>query len=686
MSNNENVSLYLQLVNDTLDVITNDNTTYIEENIPVWIIENNHNISLSVDNYIIEGSDGQHSQDFYLVINNSKEEPIEMIGLTHQGNGKYLGKASITKFLKDNSVIFIGVYYFDTKTGTTILSNSIPIALNNGVNVGLEVKDVVDKAPFLGELLEKLTKGKTLQDIEVIRINQDGDINKPKGFYLRVTYYGVKDPIDYGPIAPTAITLDLVTARSEDDQKGGGGSVGVLAHLNGTKTGFSGGYKAQASKGAAAGEDARAGQGVALGRNADSMPSLDGIAIGVNSTITGFTGSGDKTSGSIAIGSNTTITNTSDSNTGNLAIGRYTKIYKSRNAIAIGSSNSETVKDSNNQPTKYEDMGSYNCSAVTRVNSSEDGVAIGSRTFITRTKYCIAIGTKAVVSGIGKTETRNAHTVKYAMAIGKDAVVRSTAALAIGNGAKAGASQEGALLAGNQSDEQSRYGSAIAIGDRSWARRSSSVALGKLAVALQYGCIAVGEQAEAGTRTNIKGTDTITLEKDKTKNFAPMAVAIGVKAKATAREAVQIGNGENNEAYTLKFRKTTIVKNNVVQFNLQKGQSGTLPIKNGGTGATTASAARQSLGVFAGEHSFTVDTKTKPTKGVTGTVKFSKKMSSVPKVVATLEMTDSDENINPVYHHLIITGVTTSGFTYKYNYNGSLKKKLSLSINYVCIV
>ena len=99
-----------------------------------------------------------------------------------------------------------------------------------------------------------------------------------------------------------------------------------------------------------------------------------------------------------------------------------------------------------------------------------------------------------------------------------------------------------------------------------------------------YGGGAVGYNAKATYGGGAVGRDA-----ESTTGFAG-----GNGAKATADGAVQLGNGTNGAANTLQFQGTQIVddKGKIVSSNLS-----TVPVNKGGTGATSASAARTNLGI-----------------------------------------------------------------------------------------
>lgn len=672
------VSLYLQLDKESLSII-DKNGTPIGTSEAEWIASNSQTIGLKIDlNYFPSGL----RKDYYFIINNSKNEPIEQLIMTYVGEENQIGyfkvESKVVQFLKDNSIIYIGIAYCETGSSILTKSNKLTIKLINGINIGLTPEEVFNDNSLINQILAMLPEGKLIKELKV-------EQNKTnKSYELKVLYLGETEFVSLGECTPSPQTMGIIIERADNNVSGGGGKLGESASLGREQSGFAGGYSARTSRGASVGEKCRSVHGVALGATARALYSTDGIAIGFNAAVGGNDESVTKQNGDIAIGTNSAIKDADTTHRGNIAIGRNAKLYQTRNAIAIGGS------DNNENSYTDSDTGKYKQSSFTRVNSSVGAIAIGEKAYITRTNGGIAIGRYAFVAGRAAiTEngkiTTPVYQINNSIAIGTKAICRAKASIAIGNSAIAGATDSGLPLSGNIADENSSYTSAIAIGDRAWARKHSSIALGKSCKALQYGCIAIGQMSVAGKESGMKSSDTINTDKDTGKKLAPYAIAIGLKAKATARGAVQIGNGENNEANTFKYKTTTIVKNGVVQYNLAKGQSGKLPIANGGTGATKATDARQNLGIYTGEYKLEVDTSSLAVRGVSKTIKFPKALSSVPKVVATLEMTDEDKNINPVFHHLIITSITKEGFTFKYNYNGSLKKKLNLSVNYIYI-
>lgn len=674
-------SLKLQLEQDKLSIIDDKNGVISTETVE-WVANNSQRVALIVDN---PKDDNDQPKNYYFVINNSNNEPIEQLKMDYvpeeNGNGYFVVNSHIVSLLKTGSKINIGVGYEEIKNDIIEIrnSNTILATITNGVNIGITPKEVSDNKSLMTQILSQISTEPLVAEIQI----ESENTNTGFSYSLKVRYRGETEWKKIGTYTTTPETLGIILERTDAD-RGGGGKVGIGTELQNEKTGFAGGYIAETSRGGAIGENTYSVNGVAAGFDARTVNNSDGIAIGQDAKIGNSAQNGwdnTKENSSIAIGTNSLVINYDDAQKNNIAIGKYAVSYQSENSIAIGTSNE--LPDGKNYFDLNGGERKFLSTARTRVNYARKGIAIGYQAYVSRASTSLSIGTYATVMGRAPSKDEDGKDIpglpiNRAIAIGTLALSRAGGSIAIGPRAIAGATAEGELIAANENYESGKDAgltSAIAIGYRAKGSTIGSIAIGKRACAWQRRTIAIGEKAEAGEA----------LDKTSTKGMMHDAVAIGSGAKSKALGAVQIGAGENTTSKSLKFRDVTIVSDGAVQVNLKQGVSGVLSIDNGGTGANSASEARRNLGVFTGRRKIQVNTETIAEKGIEGTVEFRRVLSSVPQVVASLEFSEDSTNINPSEHHIVITNITTKGFTYKYNYTGA-KKKFNPYINFVAIV
>lgn len=153
----------------------------------------------------------------------------------------------------------------------------------------------------------------------------------------------------------------------------------------------------------------------------------------------------------------------------------------------------------------------------------------------------VAIGTRARAEGSGPLKNQS-------IAIGYCAHATNSNAIAIGGGA----------LHYDESENED-------TGNHAWANGSEAIAIGYATEAKGTAATAIGGGGSGTASTKTKASGNYALATGyKAQALAQSATAIGESAKSTANDAVQIGRGTNDEAGTLKFRDTTIVRNGKV--------------------------------------------------------------------------------------------------------------------------
>ena len=653
--------LKLQLTDDK-SLILNSNE-FIGE-VVEWVV--------GQDAYDVEITTNSQNLIYNFVITNLNNEPIESILMTAaENNGTtavYKVRSTIAKFLKSGSKIFIGVtYQIMDKSGklTNYSSKPLPVILNSSINNYVDPLELKANFSVVADLLTKFNSAKAIEGFEVVENSKD------KTYELFVKYVGIEEKQSLKTITPSVEQLGLVIKREGDT--GGGGTVGTDAEINYDKTGFAGGYGARTTRGAAVGEKAYSTSGFAGGSNASSKAG-GGIAIGANSEVY------QKSTSGIAIGTGSTNID----NTASIAIGRYSISNASSYAVVIGSTGFDGTNDDKYITDRIDkDKNSLPPLAnQTRATSSPRSVIIGYRAYGVRTEDSVIIGNSASSRSPKNLANRRCVSVGYM------SITRNNSCISIGDEAKAGTTYYGLQISGNKSEESKSGGygnvSAIAIGRCAWARRHSSIALGKHAQAVQHGCLAIGHHSVAGNTNKQYNSKPSSEETDGSRS-----VAIGWRAVASASGAVQLGTGTNTTKDSLQFKGVTIVKDNVVQVNLSgKGMNGTLPLKKGGTGATSAAGARKNLGIYYGTQAvkdLKISSLSSTGKNITVTFPKDIKFSSPPQVIANLSFGSDD--YDPACHHFFIKSISKTGFVLRYNYSGtSGSAKKNFNINYIAIL
>lgn len=107
---------------------------------------------------------------------------------------------------------------------------------------------------------------------------------------------------------------------------------------------------------------------------------------------------------------------------------------------------------------------------------------------------------------------------------------------------------------------------AVAFGPNSFAYGTYGIALGWRANAVGEKSIAIGAANKSGQNYFLPDSKNGTINPDSDLNLAEgkKSIAIGFNSKAKADGSVQLGEGVNTEANTLKFQNTTIVKDGKV--------------------------------------------------------------------------------------------------------------------------
>lgn len=584
----------------------------------------------------------------------------------------YIADSQVAKLLKSGTKLYIGAVYGVKDTNTseirTFKTEPLKVQLNSTIDSHLDIADIAPNYTILQQIINKFESGKAIEALNCTKITNNNLLDD--GMYLEIKYVGVKEPELIGPISPTLEGLGVLEKR-ENTNTGGGGKLGNNATLDGSKSGFAGGYSSKANAGAAVGEEAVSENGFAAGKNAKAN-SKDGIAIGKDSSIENNNGTGI-----IAIGTGATAKN-NDRNT--IIIGQSAKADNSYSSVIIGGTTlASTPGEEYSEDPNGSDLPKI--SNRTRATESNQAVIIGHKASAEKTNNSVVIGALATSRGEDKQKAT------YNVSIGYNTITRNQSCIGIGVNAKAGTDDKGNIVEGNTLQEQTGsklQTSAIAIGRGAWARSHSTIALGKHSKAIHYGCISIGHSSVAGN-INEQANDKASYEDD----AGSKAIAIGWSANATAKNSVQLGSGTNSTSNSLQFMTTTVVKDKAVQFNLSgSGAQGVLPISKGGTNATTAQAARKNLGINYGTHLVKDLSLTKlSSTGIDITIKFPSdmKFTSIPQVIANLGF--GDDYYDPKSHHFYIKSITKTGFVLRYNCSDKHEDvKKTFNVNYVAIL
>lgn len=648
MATDKSFNLNLSLEEESAKLYKSFETSVPLEEIS-WTVGNNHSVILRTKTNVTFNI-------LTLTISNDKNQIVETAEFKKTGNGIYTATSVIAKYLSNAQKIYLGIiysYYKTNKTGVKYLESkkteAIKVYLYSSIgSSGLNISQNFNMPGIITDLIKKFESAKAIRNIAIVG-----------GKILRITE--INGSVNNFNITQTAEDLGLIVKVKNSNERGGGGKVGTKSSLGGDERGFAGGYNTKTSSGGAIGFNAYSHQGFSGGSGAKAK-TVDGIAIGINSLVEPTNGTEDSKR-SIAIGTKTVVKPKSPNS---VVIGSGAYVRESPYSVVIGGGPGDITN-----PIKYE-TNKPDTTTCTVARKCNGGIALGSRAFVRDGEYSIAIGVNASSRG-SLDESKLTYSSDNDVAIGSHASCRGKGCISIGQDSKAGTDEYAGTCEAAIKEEQviskNKLGrtSAVAIGVESWARAHSTIALGKKTKSIQYGCISIGHQAVAG---NIKHK---TNNRDYSEKIGSRAIAIGYKANATAENSIQLGTGTNGTSGSFQVFNCCVVKNGVVQVDLSKsGATGVLPVAKGGTGARTQRDALKNLGVVSGQYTVqSFDPKNKGKYGNDYTVYFDKSKKPVFKTIPNVTMSlNLGETYDPCTHHVFIKKVTTSGFVFRYNYNG----------------
>ena len=678
MSSQLNISDILELQVSGTSLYLRNNEIAEEIN---WVIDNTQEIRVYTTRPGV----------FVIKIIDEEENTIEQVALTrltvleNLENDLYCygGISKVAKLLKSGTRIKIGLVYADTLEQKGVVT-TIPLTINLINSIGVltvSSEELIANKEVIEQLLTIFGSGKAIEGLEI----KDESGEK----FLYAQYAGQN--YEKAKIGKVSSSLEELGIRNKNNSEGnpGGGQLGYGAKATG---GFAGGKNAQTTHGAAIGLDAKSVNGVALGQKANSIEN-NSIAIGTEAYIKSASSALNSTSnnGNIAIGSGALV-KWPDAKTpyGNIGIGTNVNVQECQRSIVIGSS--ETIpsgKDWNDNKNIYTSIKMPFASMSRYTNNA---VVVGSGAYAMVAKQPIILGANAAVIGVTSTTKSSGYKPSYAIAIGSAALSRASGGIAIGHRAIVGAEAEtGKIYTSNKALELAgKQINAIAIGERSKARRLNSIAIGSQAHSCYQNNIAIGFKAIAGNPESIKKYE----KKSPYDAEVGGAIAIGSNSYARSPGSVQIGPGENTRANSLKFQNVEIVKNGKVCVNLSNSEhTGVLPVSKGGTGAENKGQALKNLGIYSGSLEFYPDNDAKSTRGKEYEIitfkdnKGKNFFKKPPRVILSYRSLAS--KLNPSLHHFMVTEVTKDYCKIQYKYSGDSKIKagthspLKLYIDYV---
>ena len=622
---------------------------------------------------ILETDDSILFDNINFILSDKQNNPKEYIIMSQQERGIYEGESALARAIKGGTRVKLGAQYtieeVPYSTEPILVSIKESILSKIGISLEEEPETYVEQ---ITELITKFNSAKAIEKIVTAKFDafdesqfevEDGvsipevEENKEYPYCLFVKYQGNEKYTYVGIISLTTVELGLVEDYTtvETDSTGGGGKVGYGAYLGGFyetggKRGFAGGRDAIATDGAAVGYESEAEEGFSGGMKAKSHNKS--IAIGTEASVDNNSKNG------IAIGAETYINNSENA----VIIGTRNQVYSSPHSVIIGSS-AKTKDDG--QDGSIENI----------LDNSKETIIIGNGIRPSKSSQSILIGEEVYSTcptyGTEENKDSENRSIWGAIGLGRYAIAAERSCIAIGPNTVSGCYKD---EGGNINSSYEQYTSvnepaAIAIGRGCKAVGHASVALGKYALATRFNGIAIGNEAEAGP--NIKEYSRLsTYDDDGENNDGNAAIAIGWQAKAKAAGAIQLGRGINTTAASLQFRNTTIVKDGLVQFDLGKtGAQGILPVTKGGTGAATKRGARQCLGIYTGNKTWSLplsDFKNNTGKDIV--INYpAYKFKSPPKLWLNLRFS-STEQTSPVLFNYYIKEITDKKVTIRVDY------------------
>lgn len=602
------------------------------------------------------------------IIKDSNDNFKEFFELIDQKDGIWQGTSSLLKEVRGGTKIKAGVRYTlnENKFYTSPIEVSIKKSIDNTNKT--EIENLPPDFNSILTILTKFDNAKAIDNIKTAKLSEfKSPYDVPDGivipenddpYCLFIQYKGDTKYTYTGIISLTPIELGLIedyTGGEGEEGTGGGGKVGYGAYLGGFyetggKRGFAGGRDAIATDGAAVGYKSEAEEGFSGGMKAKSHNKS--IAIGTEASVDNNSKNG------IAIGAETLINNSENA----VIIGTRNQVYSSPHSVIIGSS-AKTKDDG--QDGSIENI----------LDNSKETIVIGNGIRPSKSNQSILIGEEvySICPAYGTEENKDSENrdIWGAIGLGRYAIAAERSCIAIGPNTVSGCykDEDGYINSSYEQYTSVNEPAAIAIGRGCKAVGHASVALGKHALATRFNGIAIGNEAEAGP--NIKEYSRLsTYDDDGENNDGNAAIAIGWQAKAKAAGAIQLGRGINTTVDSLQFRNTTIVKDGLVQFDLGKtGAQGILPVTKGGTGAATKRGARQCLGIYTGNKTWSLplsDFSNNTGKDIA--INYAAyKFKSPPKLWLNLRFS-STEQTSPVLFNYYIKEITTEKVTIRVDY------------------